>query len=178
MDRRLAIADAAISLLATEGSRGLTHRAVDALLKLPKGSTSYYYRTREALIAAAVTRIVELDRGDLESMGPGLEGMVDLLEHWLKPEIRPRLTARFELFLMRARAERLGTMAQTRAAFRRQVEEGLAAHGVRDPTRCAAMLIAIQEGLLLDELIGAGVGPAGRAEILRRVFNALGDDPL
>src|SRR5262245_53564436 len=96
MDRRVAIADAAIALLASEGSRGLTHRAVDAHLELPKGSTSYYFRTREALIAAAGTRLASIDRADVEAIEPGLDGIVNLLEHWLEPANRPRLIARFE----------------------------------------------------------------------------------
>jgi hypothetical protein len=46
------IADAAIGLLAAEGMRGLTHRTVDRAADLPKGSTSYYFRTRQALLQA------------------------------------------------------------------------------------------------------------------------------
>lgn len=40
----------------------MTHQAVDRLLELPKGSTSYYFRTREALVDATVARIVERSR--------------------------------------------------------------------------------------------------------------------
>ncbi|SDL36900.1 hypothetical protein SAMN05421869_12541 [Nonomuraea jiangxiensis] len=40
----------AIRLLAAEGMRGLTHRAVDRAADLPDGSTPYYVRTRQALL--------------------------------------------------------------------------------------------------------------------------------
>jgi len=55
-ERRERIADAVISVLAERGSRGLTHRAVDEVAGLPTDSTSYYFRTRAELLAAAVPR--------------------------------------------------------------------------------------------------------------------------
>ncbi|QQR38414.1 TetR/AcrR family transcriptional regulator [Devosia rhizoryzae] len=56
-NRRDAIADAAIEIIATEGLRALTHRAIDGRLGYPAGSTSYYLRTRQALIEAVVSRL-------------------------------------------------------------------------------------------------------------------------
>ncbi len=46
--------DPAIEVVAAEGLRGLTHRAVDARAGLSAGSTSYYYRTRIALLEAVL----------------------------------------------------------------------------------------------------------------------------
>ncbi|HEY1174567.1 MAG TPA: TetR family transcriptional regulator, partial [Phytomonospora sp.] len=54
--RRGLVADAAIALLADKGTRGLTHRAVDEQAGLPQGSTSYYFRSREALLKGALDR--------------------------------------------------------------------------------------------------------------------------
>lgn len=56
-DRRPLIADHAIAVLARGGARALTHQAVDRDAGLAAGSTSYYFRTREALMSAAVERI-------------------------------------------------------------------------------------------------------------------------
>ncbi|MGD9430820.1 TetR/AcrR family transcriptional regulator [Arthrobacter russicus] len=56
-DRRPLIADHAIAVLARGGPRALTHQAVDRDTGLTGGSTSYYFRTREALVSAAVERI-------------------------------------------------------------------------------------------------------------------------
>jgi AcrR family transcriptional regulator len=55
------VGDAAIAVLAGQGARGLTHRAVDRAAGLPPGTTSNYARTREALLTLALTRIAELD---------------------------------------------------------------------------------------------------------------------
>ncbi|WP_189544888.1 TetR/AcrR family transcriptional regulator, partial [Streptomyces gelaticus] len=57
--RRKQLADAAIGTLAAEGMRGLTHRAVDQRAGLAEGSCSYYFRTRQALLQAAVERLAE-----------------------------------------------------------------------------------------------------------------------
>ncbi|MFF3087146.1 TetR/AcrR family transcriptional regulator [Streptomyces nojiriensis] len=68
-DRRTLIADTAIDLVAAAGLRGLTHRAVDGAAGLPAGSTSYYFRTRAALIGACYQRLAELDLGDVGDVG-------------------------------------------------------------------------------------------------------------
>jgi DNA-binding transcriptional regulator YbjK len=55
--RRPLLADAAIAVLAREGGRGLTHRAVDREAHVPEGTTKNYYPTRETLLAAAAQRM-------------------------------------------------------------------------------------------------------------------------
>lgn len=58
-DRRRALADAALAILARDGARGLTHRAVDAEAGVPTGTTSNYFRSREALYVGCTDRITE-----------------------------------------------------------------------------------------------------------------------
>ncbi len=58
------LADAAIAVLGGDGLRALTHRSVDAHAGLPTGTCGYHYRTRAALLAAALHRIADLDRHD------------------------------------------------------------------------------------------------------------------
>jgi DNA-binding transcriptional regulator YbjK len=57
--RRAALADAAITVLAAEGARHLTHRAVDRAAGEPSGTASNYFRTRDALYDAMGERIYE-----------------------------------------------------------------------------------------------------------------------
>ena len=70
-ERRDAIADAAIHLVATRGLRGLTHRAVDAEAGLPPGSTSYYLSTRKALLTACLDRMLAQDASAAVAGGSG-----------------------------------------------------------------------------------------------------------
>jgi len=72
-DRRTVLLDAALELVGTEGMRGLTHRAVDAAAAVPAGSTSNYFRSREALILGIVERFIARERG----MVTGPHGEVD-----------------------------------------------------------------------------------------------------
>ena len=75
------VGDAAIAVLADQGARGLTHRAVDRAAGLPPGTTSNYARTREALLTLALARIAELDAEEGAARlyengisGPGISG--------------------------------------------------------------------------------------------------------
>ncbi|NLU82672.1 TetR/AcrR family transcriptional regulator [Rhodococcus sp. HNM0569] len=57
--RRRLLADAGIAVLAREGARGLTHRAIDKEAGVPGGTTSNYFRSRGALITGLFERIGE-----------------------------------------------------------------------------------------------------------------------
>lgn len=45
--RRNALVDAAVVVLATQGARGLTYRAIDAEANVPKGTASNYFSSRK-----------------------------------------------------------------------------------------------------------------------------------
>lgn len=66
--RRRDLCDAAIRVLAEHGSRGLTHGQVDRYAGVPEGSTSYYYRTRAALLQGVGKRVAEIDVANLQSV--------------------------------------------------------------------------------------------------------------
>ncbi|MBN6037056.1 TetR/AcrR family transcriptional regulator [Amycolatopsis sp. 195334CR] len=55
--RRAALVDATIEVLAREGARGLTFRAVDAAAGVPVGTASNYFANRDDLLTQAGQRI-------------------------------------------------------------------------------------------------------------------------
>ncbi|MEN3613466.1 TetR/AcrR family transcriptional regulator [Plantactinospora sp. ZYX-F-223] len=57
--RRTALLDAAIEVLARDGSRGLTFRAVDAEAGVPTGTTSNYFANRQDLLGQVTQRTRE-----------------------------------------------------------------------------------------------------------------------
>jgi len=67
-NRRDELLDAAISVLGDRGMHGLTHRAVDAAAGRPAGSTSNYFRTRDALLDAVVERFAARERANWEDV--------------------------------------------------------------------------------------------------------------
>ena len=164
-DRRTVIADAAIAAIAREGMRGFTHRAVDRTADLAEGSTSYYFRTREALILAALARMAELDAldvGDVPDQGGevDLETLTDLLtavmRRWLT-EGRERTLARFELTLESTRRPELREkMLEYGTVFRLMAEKTIAAAGASEPERRGRTLVAHLDGLVLHELTRGG----------------------
>lgn len=67
-ERRRDLCDAAIQLLADNGAKGLSHLKVDRKAGVPDGTTSFYFRTRSALLRAAAERLAELDLATLQSV--------------------------------------------------------------------------------------------------------------
>ena len=175
--RRTRIADAALELLARQGARGLTHRAVDAQLALPSGSTSYYFRTRAALLMAAAERMLALDMADLERVSEDTAGVAKLLDRWLSARGRARALARMELLLAAARDPELAFMVRARERFiERAVQALRAAQPERDPDAhrtSATALIALVDGLTLHGLVAG----APSRDQLQRMLALRGQGP-
>ena len=70
MDRREAIASAAVDLVAEGGSHALTHRRIDRRLGLPEGTTSNYARNRRALVRMVIDQVAAI--ADLRGSDPPL----------------------------------------------------------------------------------------------------------
>jgi DNA-binding transcriptional regulator YbjK len=144
-------------VLAAEGARGLTHRAVDRAAGVPEGTTSNYFRTREALLAAAVRRHAELDAPP--GLADGLsqaELVLAMIEHIAAPARRALLVARYELFLESTRREALhAELSAARERFVAMAAVLLKAGGCEHPRAHAAQLVAVVDGVLVDQLLAA-----------------------
>ncbi|MFT4126580.1 MAG: TetR family transcriptional regulator [Gordonia sp. (in: high G+C Gram-positive bacteria)] len=92
-DRRALIADAVLELAAGGGNHAVTHQAVDRHLGLPKGSTSYYFRTRDALITAAVERLIGRSQEAFGSrLAAGPRAPLDLIVDYVTELVTERRT--------------------------------------------------------------------------------------
>lgn len=171
IDRRVQIADAALAVLGADGSRGLTHRAIDRELDLPDGSTSYYFRTRDALLRAAAERLLSLDSADVDAVSTRGGGAA-LVARWLAPERRVHLIARFELLLTAARDPSFDFMSKARTRFLQHVERGLRQSGVASPRTAAIAYVAAVEGLLFQALVAGPLRPRDADRILQRISTA------
>src|ERR1700733_13952545 len=76
-ERRRDLCDAAIQLLADDGAKGLSHLKVDRKADVPDGTTSFYFRTRSALLRAVAERLTELDLESLQWIADSAEGRAD-----------------------------------------------------------------------------------------------------
>lgn len=182
-ERFAALTDAAISLIAELGMRGLTHRAVDVRAELPTGTASAYFRTRKALVEAVVRRLADLDNADLASrdMPPGnpprgntaqrnpppgvvttapdldvlAASVAALLDDWLTVG-RARALTRYACLLEATHHPELRSLLAYGVAMRDQARALLAAAGAPEPERRGGHFVAAVDGLLFDRLAGAG----------------------
>jgi AcrR family transcriptional regulator len=202
VDRRTVIADAAISIVSERGVRALTHRAIDEHARLPAGSTSYYLRTRHALLTAVVQRLAERTAADLRSVpaaearadhdpgAPGrgrqtadpaaaLDTLAEAAGRVLDRMIGDRRAdslARYALTLELAADPELHRLLAAGQPLRDIAAGTLLRLGAQDPATDAADLVSYADGLVFDRLVGARSldGPApGSAESVRELTRAV-----
>ncbi|MEU6564514.1 TetR/AcrR family transcriptional regulator [Nocardia nova] len=162
--RREAICAAALELAAEGGNRAVTHHAIDDRLGIARGSASYYYRTRQDLLTAAITHLTTTSRHAFRAAleqpdrrADTVDGAADLIAGQLDlliGERRRDALARYALAADTAGDEELrralaGCLFSLPAA-----EELLSALGAGDPGGAARDLISLLEGLLFDRLLG------------------------
>ncbi|MEU2751466.1 TetR family transcriptional regulator C-terminal domain-containing protein [Streptomyces collinus] len=176
-ERRTLLADAALDVLADEGVRGLTHRAVDRKAALPPGTTSAYFRTRAALLTGLVSRLVQLDQAELQAIAENLppirtaeqlvDGMVLLTRQRLTGEGRRRSLARYACTVESVRDPELREILIPREnAGREAVRLFLAGQGVTDVENRTHTLLTCIDGLVFDRLVSGG-------EVLREPLEGL-----
>jgi DNA-binding transcriptional regulator YbjK len=120
-ERRRALCDAAIQLLADDGAKGLSHLKVDRKAGVPDGTTSFYFRTREALLRAVAERLAERDLADLQSVVDSSDGRGEnpspsrlsqvVIQAGTEPQLS-RTRARYELTMQAARDPALAAILQ------------------------------------------------------------------
>ncbi|HET8928631.1 MAG TPA: TetR family transcriptional regulator [Microbacterium sp.] len=175
--RREQLADAALATIAREGSRGLTHRAVDRAAGMPEGTTSYYFRSRLSLLEAAVRRLAQLDAQMLGSLPAGsADELVDSFAQAIAGLEQQRWmhVARLELTLESTRHPELHVaLSESASMIHRALTDRLHASGVADAgTRAAALLITV-DGLLVDSLAGPEARMPGMEPARSLLQNAL-----
>ncbi|GAB3265961.1 TetR/AcrR family transcriptional regulator [Arthrobacter pigmenti] len=178
--RKQTILDAAIRVLGSSGSRGLTHRSVDGEAGLPSGSTSNYLRSRQALISGIVERMEELDYQDWarQSPAPVVESpaeFADVLTVLVSAAVtgdRIRTQARYAVFVEAAMAGADSPIAQSIERSRANLKHwgaGIAAGiGLAESERAAAMLVDYLDGVIFHHLTRETFEPdAVRSDIAR-----------
>lgn len=165
MDRREAIAIAAVELVAEAGSHALTHRRIDKRLGLPPGTTSNYARTRRDLVRMVIDRVAAIAniRPSAQALPTTVGEAVDQLLPALEATVARGVDTRARMALSidcRDDAELhklLTTQSPVREKLLHEATLMLAVLGVLNPALRANDFIAIMNGLLYDRLAGNGV---------------------
>ncbi|HYJ50211.1 MAG TPA: TetR family transcriptional regulator [Microbacterium sp.] len=152
--------DAAVELLGEQGIRGLTHARVDERAGLPKGSTSNWFRTRDALVAGVTTWIAETERAEFAA-GGALEittpdELIDALSGSVIAQTElfaGRTRARYTLFLEGMHDPTLlAPLLEQRAVYVEWTTALLGHIGAAHPAEAARTLMAAGDGLVFHRL--------------------------
>ncbi|MFF7166254.1 TetR/AcrR family transcriptional regulator [Streptomyces sp. NPDC008086] len=160
-ERRAALVDAGVEVLAREGARGLTFRAVDAEAGVPVGTASNYFTGRDDLLRQIDSRLHV-------RLAPDPAMITDLLT---RPKDRALVTAFMHDLMARATRDRTGYLAllemrleatrrpELRSSFTKSVrgdlEEAMEFHrgaGLPGGDEVVTVLYLAMLGLLLEHL--------------------------
>ncbi|MFE5730779.1 TetR/AcrR family transcriptional regulator [Streptomyces sp. NPDC056528] len=165
-ERRTTLLDAAIEVLADEGARGLTFRAVDARAGVPTGTSSNYFTDRDQLLSQVGDRIfVRLTPapGALDTAlrpAPSRELVVELMR-WLARRMAAERTCYLGLFELRLEAARRPELrTQLTRVLRSDLDENIRLHldsGMPGDADTVRLLYFALTGLLLDHLTVPGL---------------------
>ncbi|MER6306779.1 TetR family transcriptional regulator [Streptomyces sp. NPDC001657] len=168
-ERRAALVDAAIEVLAREGARGLTFRAVDAAAEVPGGTASNYFTSRDDLLAQVTGQIHQRIAPDPDEVAevmaaPRNRALVADLMRWINRRVTENRTGYLAMLELRLEATRRPELrAELTRVMRATFDENLSFHlenGLPgDPTAVTLMYLAMT-GLMLEQLTLPGVVPA------------------
>lgn len=170
-ERRAALVDAAIEVLAREGARGLTFRSVDTQADVPAGTASNYFTNRDDLFTQAGSRIYQRLQPDAPTLAGSLAGPRDRtrvveLMHELVDRIsafRTGYLALLELRLEATRRPELRTVLTDR--IRADVDANVAYHldsGLPGDATTVLTLYLAMNWLIVEHLTLPDVFPGDR----------------
>ncbi|GAA3394567.1 TetR/AcrR family transcriptional regulator [Cryptosporangium minutisporangium] len=185
--RREQALDAAVRVLGSQGTRALTHRAVDAEGDLPAGTTSNYFRSRDALLSGILGRLLEQEKDAFAALAgephpvsaDELAGRLGAMLRQLAGPARPMTLARYAIFVEAAHQKpmRLELLAWSRSLWS-WAGEWLAALGSDRPEEHAREVLAFADGLLLHRLSRGGDGEFAPEASLAALLRALVEKPV
>jgi DNA-binding transcriptional regulator YbjK len=173
--RREQILEATLRVIGRSGREAVTHRAVAEEAGVPLGSTTYYFDSRDDLLAQAlehvageaVRRYARLAE-ELRSVTSPEELAEGLLSELMSAaEDRTAYIAEYELWLEAGRRPELREAAESWCdAEQHAVAGAMESLGSRDPATDASLVVAAIDGLG-ERLLGREDDPAKAAKELR-----------
>ncbi|MFJ6571008.1 TetR/AcrR family transcriptional regulator [Streptomyces sp. NPDC091292] len=186
--RRTALLDAAIEVLAGEGSRGLTLRALDREAGVPTGTASNYFTDRADLLGQVLGRVRERLTPDPAALGatmtaePSRELVVTLM-HQLIGRMEADRSSHLAMMELRLEATRRPELREELSGFfSTELDANIAFHlgaGLPGDRTGVVLLYLAMLGLLLDELTLPGLLTHHRPDQLveAMVTRLLGEEP-
>ncbi len=153
-ERRAALLDAAIEVLAREGSRGLTLRAVDAEAGVPTGTASNYFANRAQLLVQILHRTRERLTPDPVDLAD--EPDTETLLRRLMARMRRERSVHIAMLELRLEGTRRPELQAELAEFQKEeLEANIAWHleqGLPGDRQGVVLLYLAMLGLVVDDL--------------------------
>ena len=171
--------EATLRIIGRNGLDGVTHRAVAAEAKTSIGAVTHHFRTRDAMVEAALRHALVREVSRLQALTLNLQDKAFDVEAWIKSlvawyarELATRAEihiACYEAFLAAARnARHRETVVEWFETWRQGAELALRAGGSSNPRRHADLFVAALIGILLRQLASPrrGFRQEARASLL------------
>lgn len=179
-ERRGSILDAAVEQLVEAGYAGFSIRQVAERAGLRLSNLQYYFPTRDALLEALLTRVLDDAMADFAGSGTDGQDLESVVRFVLGGQTPQACTLFLELWALAARdAGARASLDRFYAAYRLQIELAIAvvAPGIAagERARRAAMVMALLEGVSLFRHPGGGAGSGLEAVVVdavRRIVHA------
>jgi len=186
VERRESLVDAAIEVLAGHGARGLTFRAVDLQARVPAGTASNYFPSRDDLLTQAGGRIYQRLTPDAATLadsrtGPRDQQRVAELVTAVTGRIQDYRTGWLALLELRLEATRRPALREIlTATVRADLEATIAYHLETDlpgdSTTAVLLYLAVNwlvvESLTLPQVLD-GLGGLATADITTAVVHRI-----
>ena len=159
--RRELLLEAVLRIVADTGPDAVTHRRVAEVAELPLASTTYWFSSKDELIADALELAAERDIAALhdrvgEQAGDALDRAVAVICAPLQEDLRASrgsLLAAYALWLEAARRPELRAITgRWTAAYHATVARLLEQAGSSDPAGDAELMVGAADGLLMEQL--------------------------
>ncbi|KOV71480.1 TetR family transcriptional regulator [Streptomyces sp. AS58] len=165
-ERRAALVDAGVEVLAREGARGLTFRAVDAAAGVPVGTASNYFTARDDLLRQIDDRLHRRLAPDPDVLAelmkaPKDRSLVVALMHDLIGRVTLDRTGYLALLELRLEATRRPELRESyTTSVRGDLEHGMRFHreaGLPGGDETVTVLYLAMQGLIVEHLTLPGV---------------------
>lgn len=183
--KRVAILEATLRVIGRDGIDRLTHRAIAEEAAVPLGLTTYYFSSKDDIVAQTLeyTAAREIER--LGEQADALKGaaappdvVADLITTWIADQVngegRAELVAQY---LLQLQSEHQPDLREALLEWNRATtlvaERTLAAIGSADPELDAPLLIAAVDGLRLNELARGELDQEGVRRQIGRLLDML-----
>jgi DNA-binding transcriptional regulator YbjK len=160
-ERRTALVDAAIEVLASDGARGLTFRSVDVAAGVPNGTTSNYFANRDDLLLQAGLRVHDRLGADPAHLDqpPSTEFLTSLIQ-LLQERLTNDRTGYLALLELRLEATRRPALQEALAQrVRENLDENVRLHREHGLPGDPLILYLTVGGYMLEQLTLPGVLP-------------------